>query len=365
MHLRSNRVLSVPAVFMMILLSSCAAPVPAPPSPTPGTIPVATSTQSPTAVPTDNPRFEPFGTVNIDSGDIKFEVNGSGSDVDSIAFWEAPDPTESLMIVTSKGNEYTEVYKYPFTSELTTISCGEASNGVWVDQDRDILYLTGRNSNLVCAFDLPSLERDDDLSFNTAATENDSEPNLTILVLPNGQRRIYVSYDEIVFYHDAETGQSLGEFEPSKGLETMYGDPYYQALYIPDESDQSGVYLYDPDGTPAGTNFGGSSIFDADEEGIWVYKCPSTGTEDNGEGLILVSDQKEAATEFETFNRETKEYLGSLKISGVSNTDGIAITQQAFPDYPLGLLAVIDDDTSTVGVGWDTILSKTGLSCGS
>ena len=352
-------------VFITIFISSCAAPMAAHPSPTPSAIPTATSSPTPTAIPTDTPHFEPFGRVTIDSGDIKFDVNGSGSNVDSIAFWEAPDPSESLMIVTSKGNEFTEVYKYPFTSELTTISCGEASNGVWVDQDRDILYVTERNSNLVCAFALPSLQRDDDLSFNTAATQHDTEPNLTILILPDGQRRIYVSYDDKVFYHDAETGESLGEFEPSEGLETMYGDEYYQVLYIPDESDESGVYLYDPDGNPAGANFGDSSIFNADAEGIWTYKCPSTGTGDNGEGLILVSDQKEDETEFETFNRETKEYLGTLNISGVSNTDGISITQQASTDYPFGLLAVIDDDTSTVGVGWDTILDKTGVSCGS
>jgi hypothetical protein len=65
------------------------------------------------------------------------------------------------------------------------------------------------------------------------------------------------------------------------------------------------------------------------------------------------------------FNRKTKAHLGKINISGVDQTDGLAITQQSSPAYPLGLLAVIDDDTSTVGVGWDTILARTGLSCGS
>ena len=269
------------------------------------------------------------------------------------------------MIDTSKGNESIEVYKYPFTSELATISCGQASNGIWVDQDRDILYITERNSSHVCAFDLPTLTSNEDLSFTTTATGKNSEPNLTILVLPDGGRRIYVSYDDMVLYHDAETGSSLGEFAPSKGLETMYGDDYYQVLYIPDENGRSGVYLYDPDGNPAGTKFGDRSIFDADEEGIWVYKCFSVDSQDTGEGLIVVSDQREDLTDFEIFNRKTKEYLGTLNISGVSNTDGISITQQGSVDYPLGLLAVVNDDTNTVGVGWDTIFEKTRLSCGS
>jgi hypothetical protein len=85
---------------------------------------------------------------------------------------------------------------------------------------------------------------------------------------------------------------------------------------------------------------------------------------DNGEGLIIVSDQIASLTDFEVFNRRTKQYLGKINISGINNTDGIAITKQSSSAYPKGLLAVIDNDTSTVGVGWDTILEKTGLSCG-
>ena len=145
----------------------------------------------------------------------------------------------------------------------------------------------------------------------------------------------------------------------------MYGDDYYQVIYVPDEGDRSGVYIYDADGNPAGPAFGDRSIFDSDAEGIWVYKCLSAGESDTGEGLIVVADQKDEITDFEVFNRRTIEHLGKINISGVNNTDGIAITQQSSPDFPLGLLAVIDDDTSTVGVGWDTILDSTGLSCGS
>jgi hypothetical protein len=358
----------------VILVSSCAAPPTAVPDPAPtAALPGPANSPKPTAmltpalsgIPAGTIHLAPFGRINIDTTDMEFNDNGSGSNVDSIAFWDAPDPGNSLMIVTSKGNESTEVYQYPFTSELTTISCGKESNGVWVDQDRDILYITERNGSNVCAFDLPSLEKNDALSFTTAAKGNNSEPNLAMLVLPNGQRRIYVSYDDKVFIHDAETGKSLGEFQPSEGLETMYGDDDYQVLYIPDESGRSGVYLYDPGGNPAGANFGDRSIFDSDEEGIILYKCSSSALADNGEGLIIVSDQKEDLTDFEIFNRKTKAYLGTLNISGVNNTDGIASTQQSSPDYPLGLFTAIDDDTSAVGVGWHTIFEKAGLSCGS
>lgn len=373
--------MKIPIILFVTLLfiSACApvTPVPLTPSATATTLPptpsstatiIPTSTPAPTNTPAPAPSgtldLQPFGTVSISLSEIEFNVDGDGSDVDSISFWEAPDPAQTLMFVTSKANSFTEVYQYPFKAQLKTISCGGASNGVWVDQERDILYITERYSSNVCAYDLPSLEDNSSLSFRTAATDGDSEPNLAMLTLPDGQRRIYVSYNDEVHYHDADTGNALGTFRPIKGLETMYGDDYYQVIYIPDENGRSGVYIYDQDGNPAGAKFGDSSIFESDAEGIWVYKCPSSGTGDNGEGLIVVSDQKNDLTDFEVFDRKTKAYLGKINISGVSNTDGIAITQQSSPAYPLGLLAVIDDDTSTVGVGWDTILAKTGLSCG-
>ncbi len=347
---------------LLVFLSSWFAPM----SSTEKVIVISTSTAIPTSTgPSPAVRFEPFGTADISASDIEFNVSGNGENVDSIAFWEASDPDQSLMFVTSKNNSSIEVYQYPFESQRTTIACGLASNGVWVDQENDILYITERDSSNVCAYDLPALEDNDALSFTTAASSNKAEPNLTILHLENGQSRIYVSYDNTVYYHDAGTGESLGQFTPSEEVETMYGDDYYQVLYIPDERQPSGIYLYDADGNPAGSPFGLPPLFERDAEGISVYKCRLPDGDDTGEGLIVVSDQKGDRTDFEVFNRRTKAHLGKINISGVDLTDGIAITQQSSPAYPFGLLVVIDDDLSTVGVGWDTLLEKTGLSCGS
>jgi hypothetical protein len=340
----------------MVMLAACA-----PASPT--EIVIIFPTPSPQA--SVNVSFEPFGTVTLTASDIVFEVSGDGENIDSIAFWEASEPAQSLMFVTSKNNSSVEVYQYPFKDQRTTISCGDASNGVWVDQENSILYVTERDTSNVCAFRLPAMEIDDALSFTTASTSNQSEPNLTILKLQDGQRRVYVSYDKTVYYHDADTGRSLGQFSPSEEVETMYGDDYYQVIYIPDERHPTGVYSYDPDGEPAGSPFGVPPIFEKDAEGVSVYKCTSNGADDTGEGLIVVSDQKGDMTDFEVFDRKTKAHLGKLNVSEVNLTDGIAITQQSSPDYPLGLLVMVDDDTSTVGVGWDTILERTGLSCGS
>jgi hypothetical protein len=191
-----------------------------------------------------------------------------------------------------------------------------------------------------------------------------SEPNLALLKLCDGRKRVYISADNIIYIHDAATGSYLGEFTPLRDVETAVADNFYQAVYIPDENDRSGVYAYEPDGSDykrRGTNrFGGGGIFEKDGEGIVVYTHKIDG-KDTGRGLIIVADQRKPVTDFEFFDRQTWSHLGTLRIPGVSNTDGIASTQQALPGYPLGLFAVVNDDSSVVCVGWDKIFEATGL----
>jgi 3-phytase len=151
-------------------------------------------------------------------------------------------------------------------------------------------------------------------------------------------------------------------------LETIVADAYHQALYIPDENGRTGVYAFAPNGEPdmrTETNVFGDTVFGADAEGILLYTCPATGGGDDGRGLIVVSDQLPDLTEFEVFDRQTKEHLGAFRLTGVSNTDGIGSTQQAMPMYPLGVFAAVNDDRSVAGIGWDSILEATGISCAS
>jgi hypothetical protein len=76
----------------------------------------------------------PFELVTIKPAHAH-ELNGSGTNIDSIAFLEHPDPTETLMFVTGKGNNRVEVWKYPFAgSEQDPIRFSQNVNGVVVDQ---------------------------------------------------------------------------------------------------------------------------------------------------------------------------------------------------------------------------------------
>lgn len=290
-------------------------------------------------------------------------LNGTGDNVDSIEFWKAPDSTETLMFVTSKDDNLVEVWKYPFIgNELTPITHSTFNNsqvnGVVVDQDADLLYVaTGEPSSTVSVFSLPDMNFQ--FNFNKSGADYQSEPNLALMNLDDGTKRIYVSADNIVYVHNAVNGDYISEFTPEKGLETMVADSFYQRLYIPDENSRTGVYIYDVDGNlindpnnPFGTN-----AFDNDAEGILIHSCPLLGN-DTGHGSIVVSDQRGSLTDFEVFDRITKESLGNFRLTNVNNTDGIGSYPYALPDYPLGIFAAIDDDNSVAIIGWDEILNE-------
>ena len=303
-----------------------------------------------------------FGVVYVDPG---IQVNGAGQNVDTIEFWKAPDSTKTLMFVTAKNNHLVEVWKYPFESnELTplrhsTFNSGQV-NGVFIDQQADLLYVSiGSSSNTVSVFSLPDLNFV--RNFNKSGANYHSEPNLTLLNLGNGNKNVYVSADFTVYIHDAVSGDYINEFVPTRGLETMAPDSFYQRLYIPDENNRTGIYVYNPDGSPYtenGSNVFGTSQFNADAEGILVYNCPLNNPIDQGKGFIVVSDQRSSQTDFEFFDRVTWEHLGTLRMSGVSNTDGIASYPYPLPDYPLGVFAAIDNDHSVAIVGWDKIFEE-------
>jgi hypothetical protein len=303
-----------------------------------------------------------FGTITVDPD---FQVNGAGQNVDTIEFWNAPDNTETLMFVTAKDNNLVEVWKYPFDgnelSPLThsTFSGGQV-NGLAIDQEADLLYVSiGNSSNTVSVFSLPDLNFVK--NFNKAGVNLQTEPNLAILNLTNGNKNIYVSADFPVYIHDAVTGNYINEFVPTEGLETMAADSFYQRLYIPDENNRTGIYVYNPDGTAYtdnGSNLFGTSQFNSDAEGILVYKYPLNDLVDMGNGFIVVADQIVSRTDFEFFDRITWEHLGTLRINGVANTDGIASYPYPLPGYPLGVFAAIDNDQSVAIVGWDKIFAE-------
>jgi len=349
------------------------------PTDAPATAPTAAPTVAPTASQTPDPTptstpplpdFEPFGLVRL-APDLLLE--GSGSTIDSLAFWEAPDPADSLLLVTAKGNQRVEVWRQPFLGrELPALQhpsfgTGTQVNGIVIDQELDRVYIAvSRPASTVAVFALPGLAFLGELV--QGAVDLRSEPNLALLTLPDGVKRLFVSADDRVYAYDPESGAALGGFAPGHSFETLLADDVDQVLYIPDEVGRSGVYAFNPVGSPyyrAGeARFGGQGVFEADAEGIALYACLTPDGTDDGRGLLIVSDQKADASDFEFFDRRSWAHLGRLQLDGVRFTDGIASTQQALPGHPAGLFAAVDDDTNVALIGWERIVAATGLGCG-
>jgi hypothetical protein len=311
----------------------------------------------------------PYGTFSL-APDAT--LDGAGSNVDSLAFYEAPDPHGTLLFVTAKDNQRVEVWRFPFAGHelpaLAHASFGERTqvNGVAVDPGAARLYVAVSSPvSSVSVFSLPQLAFVKQLG--ARATDLGSEPNLALLRRPDGARWVYVSSDREVRAYDADTGEERARFEPGFGIETIVADERAQVLYVPDENGGTGVHAFDPLGAPhrrGGSDRFGGDVFQEDAEGIALYRCGASAGRDDGSGFLVVSDQRSARTEFEIFDRESWRHLGALTLDGVENTDGVASTERPLPGNPDGLFAAIDDDTSTAVVGWHRIFAASGLRCG-
>ncbi len=293
---------------------------------------------------------------------------GAGENVDTIGVWETDRPEDTLIFVSAKENQTVEVWKYPFKdNEQSPMRRPEwkngAVNGIAIDQDNDLLYVTvGKEPSSAFVYSLPELEQK--MSFVNQSRDLFGEPNVGLLKRPGASTLAYVTSDRQISIHETATGEEKHLFDSPTDVETVYGDQHYQCLYVPDENDRTGVNVYTPKLTPFlknGTNHFGTGVFESDAEGVWVYYMAGHGNPDDGRGYIIVSDQKEPLTEFEFFDRQTWEHLGTLNIEGVGNTDGICSSQRPLPGYPLGFFAAIHDDQALTIVKWETVLNALGL----
>ena len=302
----------------------------------------------------------PFGVATLAPA---FEVDGAGLTVDSIAFWEAPDPNDTLMFVTAKGNDVVEVWRFPFANnELPPLQFPANVNGVAVDQERDLLYVSDR---VVSVFSLPDLQPVGEFGAGILGV---GEHSIDILQVSGGRSILYVTDYRNVHRFNGRTWDYFGSFAPPvSSMESVLADSFHQIIHIPEErgpAGNPGVYTYHPNGTPFERNgsnrYGNNGEFGADEEGITLYTFPIHGQSDDGSGFIVVSDQHASGTQFEVFDRQSGTHLGQILLTGVSNTDGIASTQRPLPGYPMGLFGAINNDTSTALVGWDAVFTAIG-----
>ncbi len=331
--------------------------------------PAPAATPAVSSDPSAPPLFNIFKTATITPD---FFLDGEGSNIESPEFFEAGDYRQSLLLVSGKSNDTIEIWQYPFRgNQQSAFETKSLPNGLEIDQTEDWLLVGFPDEEKITVYKLPGLVKI--MSIGEGKFDS-GETNMDILTKPSGEKIVYATEKNLVRGFNLKSGQAVLTFSPQvESIEEILADDYHQALYIPEEEGikskiHSGgaVLAYHPDGRPYpdGNNILGQGLFSGDEEGITLYKCLNQKGEDTGHGLIIVADQGGAGKNgLEFFNRETWKYLGTLTLAGVSMTDGIASTQQSFPEYPLGLLAVSNNDTNTALIGWEKIFTETGIAC--
>ena len=99
------------------------------------------------------------------------------------------------------------------------------------------------------------------------------------------------------------------------------------------------------DGRFTGEVFG-TGLFPHEAEGLALYACA------DGDGYWVATDQDEERNTFHVFDRRSLDHLGSFTGPLTRNTDGVALTQEAFGPFPAGAFYAVHNDGSVAAFSW-------------
>jgi 3-phytase len=100
----------------------------------------------------------------------------------------------------------------------------------------------------------------------------------------------------------------------------------------------------------------GSGIFRHEPEGTALVRCGKGG-------YWIACDQAENQSYFRVFDRLSLEYIGTFVGEATANTDGVALTQTAFPSFPEGAFFAVHDDSAVSAFDLGEILIRLALLC--
>ena len=134
-----------------------------------------------------------------------------------------------------------------------------------------------------------------------------------------------------------------------KVVESIAVDVANDRLLIAEELETgSHIKVYTLDGRFTGRIID-SGLFPHQAEGIILYACGDTA------GYWLATDQDMTVNTFHVFDRQTLDHLGSFQGETTLNTDGIALTQRGFGDFPSGAFYAVHNDGNVAAFSWDAI----------
>jgi 3-phytase len=158
-----------------------------------------------------------------------------------------------------------------------------------------------------------------------------------------------VENNQVAAEHIKAFGDTSGKGVLHK-VESLLLDRMHNRLLIADEHEEHrNVKVYTIDG-----NFTGQVIphnyFFYEPEGIALWGC-----EADSSGYYLMVDQGKINNTFQVFDRKTLEYIGGFGGEITRNTDGIAITQNAFGSFKYGAFYPVHNDGSLTAIAWEDI----------
>ena len=140
-----------------------------------------------------------------------------------------------------------------------------------------------------------------------------------------------------------------------KVVESIAADPPNNRLLIAEELETaSHIKVYTLDGEFTGRTID-SGLFPNQAEGILLYACGDTA------GYWVTTDQGMTANTFHVFDRQSLAHLGSFQGAATLNTDGIALTQRGFADFPSGAFYAVHNDGNVAAFSWAAIADALSL----
>lgn len=138
-------------------------------------------------------------------------------------------------------------------------------------------------------------------------------------------------------------------------VESIMADGVNDRLMIAEELEGSSqLKVYTLDGQFTGDTVP-QRFFPNQAEGIVLYACGDTA------GYWIATDQGKVVNTYHLFDRMTLAHVGSFGSPTILNTDGIALTQRAFPGFPAGALFAVHDDGGVAAISWATIAEAVGV----